>query len=87
MGYKTKAQLRFLVALFTRAWIEIALALNEPYAHRVALFTRAWIEMLSTSPVSAILRVALFTRAWIEMLISSKPSSARSGRPLHEGVD
>ena len=35
-----------MVALFTRAWIEIILP-DEPYPdHFVALFTRAWIEIL-----------------------------------------
>ena len=33
------------VALFTRAWIEMALALWGKARKDVALFTRAWIEM------------------------------------------
>ena len=35
----------FLVALFTRAWIEILCNLREQKQQHVALFTRAWIEM------------------------------------------
>ena len=35
----------YLVALFTRAWIEIAQAINDLAAQIVALFTRAWIEI------------------------------------------
>ena len=34
-----------MVALFTRAWIEIRLAHIRNIAICVALFTRAWIEM------------------------------------------
>ena len=33
------------VALFTRAWIEITIAIYTFYNITVALFTRAWIEM------------------------------------------
>ena len=33
------------VALFTRAWIEMAHLLIIKYLRRVALFTRAWIEI------------------------------------------
>ena len=33
------------VALFTRAWIEIAQTHNARKNECVALFTRAWIEM------------------------------------------
>ena len=34
-----------LVALFTRAWIEIEVKETDRYSAFVALFTRAWIEM------------------------------------------
>ena len=34
-----------LVALFTRAWIEMPLSVFVSSAIAVALFTRAWIEM------------------------------------------
>ena len=34
-----------LVALFTRAWIEISLSSGIILAPSVALFTRAWIEI------------------------------------------
>ena len=33
------------VALFTRAWIEITLAIRAVDITPVALFTRAWIEI------------------------------------------
>ena len=36
-----------LVALFTRAWIEIATANPTNLKDIVALFTRAWIEILT----------------------------------------
>ena len=35
-----------IVALFTRAWIEIAPALLASEQLLVALFTRAWIEII-----------------------------------------
>ena len=35
----------YVVALFTRAWIEIKYFLYLPYIGFVALFTRAWIEI------------------------------------------
>ena len=57
-----------LVALFTRAWIEIVyvsvLVKNVSY---VALFTRAWIEIDSKRYPDCNRSVALFTRAWIEI--------------------
>ena len=57
-----------LVALFTRAWIEI----NSHPTHIcatmcVALFTRAWIEIPSVHKPRRAYTVALFTRAWIEI--------------------
>ena len=36
-----------VVALFTRAWIEIFLILHDTTGKTVALFTRAWIEIFS----------------------------------------
>ena len=35
-----------MVALFTRAWIEIIAILSLSLSAIVALFTRAWIEIL-----------------------------------------
>ena len=35
-----------LVALFTRAWIEIPPFIKRSMYFRVALFTRAWIEII-----------------------------------------
>ena len=35
-----------IVALFTRAWIEITFLLCIFYRYLVALFTRAWIEIV-----------------------------------------
>ena len=34
-----------MVALFTRAWIEISINFTKSFDYRVALFTRAWIEI------------------------------------------
>ena len=34
-----------VVALFTRAWIEMGLGIKVSAINLVALFTRAWIEM------------------------------------------
>ena len=35
-----------MVALFTRAWIEITTVYFDNHIGTVALFTRAWIEIL-----------------------------------------
>ena len=37
--------MRAIVALFTRAWIEISGSLFATGSFNVALFTRAWIEI------------------------------------------
>ena len=55
------------VALFTRAWIEIARYLTKKASVRVALFTRAWIEIYYPKIMYEYHHVALFTRAWIEI--------------------
>ena len=42
-----------MVALFTRAWIEILSGLHILMVYGVALFTRAWIEITAASPAVA----------------------------------
>ena len=42
-----------MVALFTRAWIEIWFIFGYAVIYRVALFTRAWIEIAMSSLYSA----------------------------------
>ena len=76
-----------MVALFTRAWIEITRSEEPPQYRRVALFTRAWIEMKNGSHNAIPLLVALFTRAWIEIawiavVISQIWSPSSRGRGL-----
>ena len=56
-----------LVALFTRAWIEINPRFAVYLLAYVALFTRAWIEIHLRYVYLLSYQVALFTRAWIEM--------------------
>ena len=75
-----------MVALFTRAWIEMDG--TKPFAevYNVALFTRAWIEMIWAKLLLDFYPVALFTRAWIEIVVQKRKRLC-SGRPLHEGVD
>ncbi len=41
-----------VVALFTRAWIEIPLVYDDSLSYYVALFTRAWIEIPATATLS-----------------------------------
>ena len=55
------------VALFTRAWIEMASRGEKRSLTAVALFTRAWIEIINIKFTFIKNLVALFTRAWIEM--------------------
>ena len=77
-----------LVALFTRAWIEMSVYRTCHSGRRVALFTRAWIEIHADFILLIEPCVALFTRAWIEILTYPATFSAVvGGRPLHEGVD
>ena len=76
-----------LVALFTRAWIEISFAVATADVTIVALFTRAWIEIDTVYFANGIIIVALFTRAWIEMFSRYRRLSSVICRPLHEGVD
>ena len=75
------------VALFTRAWIEIAVILMLIALCSVALFTRAWIEICRFFNRCISCSVALFTRAWIEMIAGDVNCNTNRGRPLHEGVD
>ena len=56
-----------IVALFTRAWIEISHLTGVLKSNVVALFTRAWIEIQSQVTDFVTQVVALFTRAWIEI--------------------
>ena len=76
-----------MVALFTRAWIEISSSGNFSVLWIVALFTRAWIEIRTVSPKLLSRRVALFTRAWIEICQPLCYPIVPGSRPLHEGVD
>ena len=76
-----------MVALFTRAWIEIFSSTRADTGKTVALFTRAWIEISPTIRSVIPCDVALFTRAWIEIMKLQKSFSSSYGRPLHEGVD
>ena len=57
-----------LVALFTRAWIEMEMKSLPPTSRKVALFTRAWIEIVEICSDDVKPSVALFTRAWIEIV-------------------
>ncbi len=72
-----------LVALFTRAWIEIPAVAKRCITAFVALFTRAWIEIISDVVFTMVIVVALFTRAWIEMsfgVASANPTGSPSSR-------
>ena len=61
-----------MVALFTRAWIEMNLYSLVDGQTYVALFTRAWIEIGMRRLTALYLQVALFTRAWIEIKTGKK---------------
>ena len=76
-----------VVALFTRAWIEIHLKRLKQYFIKVALFTRAWIEIVKEYGKNILFVVALFTRAWIEIRLSHISAHKYTRRPLYEGVD
>ena len=76
-----------MVALFTRAWIEISSLKSGLAKAAVALFTRAWIEISRHWERLQAAFVALFTRAWIEMSKRAVLVRFKPRRPLHEGVD
>ena len=52
MLYDTSELVDEMVALFTRAWIEMLAAKAEGGHIPVALFTRAWIEIICISLIS-----------------------------------
>ena len=75
-----------MVALFTRAWIEIATFTKNGRTDEVALFTRAWIEispLIKNAPLkpSPSLRGRGLKFKIVYSLIMN------FGRPLYEGVD
>ena len=74
-----------LVALFTRAWIEITLPNATRIKRCVALFTRAWIEIVFGIKALPIIFVALFTRAWIEISDYIGIDTLTARRTLYEG--
>ena len=63
--------LNIIVALFTRAWIEIRYFERMTGVNGVALFTRAWIEIDYKPSGKPENPVALFTRAWIEIIFAN----------------
>ena len=76
-----------IVALFTRAWIEIFGCTRADTGKTVALFTRAWIEISIFFGIGMPSPVALFTRAWIEIVSMRHFLKYLLRRPLYEGVD
>ena len=77
-----------LVALFTRAWIEIQTVTVILGGQIVSPSSRGrGLKFMIATDIYDHSDVALFTRAWIEMLTSSGISPAVKSRPLHEGVD
>ncbi len=76
-----------IVALFTRAWIEMDKNYTIDIGTKVALFTRAWIEITLPKGRGQYVAVALFTRAWIEIVAKIGEDFGTKRRPLHEGVD
>ena len=76
-----------MVALFTRAWIEMTIDDLWRSTALVALFTRAWIEIYRICQATLAGWVALFTRAWIEIKREKGKTDMKLCRPLYEGVD
>ena len=75
-----------IVALFTRAWIEIQTSFQDTAVHRVALFTRAWIEMDLGGEKSRF-RQSPSSRGRGLKCPDKDNVEDDFGRPLHEGVD
>ena len=87
LPFQAESTVLHIVALFTRAWIEIKYSKKDIIEALVALFTRAWIEMFGCVYMIPQRSVALFTRAWIEIVVSKLIDFIPLGRLLHEGVD
>ena len=75
-----------LVALFTRAWIEIEPTGAKIYNTPVALFTRAWIE-ISSVPFVYPSTASPSLRGRGLKLLRRESREIPLGRPLYEGVD
>ena len=76
-----------IVALFTRAWIEICQVIYLPASHESpSLRGRGLKYCHCLHPLNPAI-VALFTRAWIEIERDRRILKLRLRRPLYEGVD
>ena len=78
---------RCMVALFTRAWIEIHRPSEPQRQCSVALFTRAWIEIFSSiAEYNAAVRRPLYEGVdWNKKQLGNR--NPQQSRPLYEGVD
>ena len=77
-----------LVALFTRAWIEMLFELHvSPEGAKSPSSRGRGLKSLDSRSKYTYRPVALFTRAWIEIFLLNFMLSQDNCRPLHEGVD
>ena len=76
-----------LVALFTRAWIEIDYKSRNPEYPTVALFTRAWIEMNQIMKNLGMAQGSPSLRGRGLKSRGTQFAKGEKGRPLYEGVD
>ena len=80
--------MKYQVAPFTGAWIEITVNGSQDIGKDVAPFTGAWIEMKNGRPAASFLvSVAPFTGAWIEILKAAIRKGVCTSRTLHGCVD
>ena len=56
------------VALYARAWVEIAWLYGLCFWNNVALYARAWVEIFVWHNYNTFARVALYARAWVEIV-------------------
>ena len=75
------------VALYTSAWIEIAVRFPVCKMLTVALYTSAWIEIVNARWLALFAKVALYTSAWIEIQLAHIKPDTSISRTLHECVD
>ncbi len=75
------------VALYLRAWIEIATIPFYIDLPEVALYLRAWIEIENVKRGNRESAVALYLRAWIEIISKIWCYMGYPGRSLLESVD
>ena len=79
-------QIRIVVSLFVRLWVEIRHLRKHDEIPKVSLFVRLWVEIGTMMQLLRIVFVSLFVRLWVEMLTIHHIICIRLCQPLREAV-